>query len=152
MKNDNLKNQYRVNGQIHAREVRVVGDGGTEVVPTRRALDMARQQGSDLVEISPNAEPPVCRIIDYSKFIYQQKKRQKEMKQKQVKVEVKEIRFDLRPMTTITNSSSSMPKSSFRKATRYVPMCSSAVVPYSSRSKARCCCCVSPMTWRNMPK
>ena len=71
MKNDNLKNQYRVNGQIHAREVRVVGDGGTEVVPTRRALDMARQQGLDLVEISPNAEPPVCRIIDYSKFIYQ---------------------------------------------------------------------------------
>ena len=93
MKNDNLKNQYRVNGQIHAREVRVVGDGGTEVVPTRRALDMARQQVLDLVEISPNAEPPVCRIIDYSKFIYQQKKRQKEMKQKQVKVEVKEIRF-----------------------------------------------------------
>ena len=93
MKNDNLKNQYRVNGQIHAREVRVVGDGGTEVVPTRRALDMARQQGLDLVEISPNAEPPVCRIIDYSKFIYQQKKRQKEMQPKQVKVEVKEIRF-----------------------------------------------------------
>ena len=93
MKNDNLKNQYRVNGQIHAREVRVVGDGGTEVMPTRRALDMARQQNLDLVEISPNAEPPVCRIIDYSKFIYQQKKRQKEMKQKQVKVEVKEIRF-----------------------------------------------------------
>ena len=93
MKNDNLKSQYRVNGQIHAREVRVVGDGGTEVMPTRRALDMARQQNLDLVEISPNAEPPVCRIIDYSKFIYQQKKRQKEMKQKQVKVEVKEIRF-----------------------------------------------------------
>ena len=93
MKNDNLKNQYRVNGQIHAREVRVVGDGGTEVMPTRRALDLARQQNLDLVEISPNAEPPVCRIIDYSKFIYQQKKRQKEMKQKQVKVEVKEIRF-----------------------------------------------------------
>ena len=93
MKNDNLKNQYRVNGQIHAREVRVVGDGGTEVMPTRRALDMARQQNLDLVEISPNAEPPVCRIIDYSKFIYQQKKRQKEMKQKQVKVEAKEIRF-----------------------------------------------------------
>ena len=93
MKNDNLKNQYRVNGQIHAREVRVVGDGGTEVMPTRRALDMARQQNLDLVEISPNSEPPVCRIIDYSKFIYQQKKRQKEMKQKQVKVEVKEIRF-----------------------------------------------------------
>ena len=54
---------------------------------------MAHQKGVDLVEISPNAQPPVCRLIDYSKFLYQQKKRQKEMKQKQVKVEVKEIRF-----------------------------------------------------------
>ncbi len=54
---------------------------------------MARQQGVDLVEISPNAQPPVCRLIDYTKFLYQQKKHLKEMKQKQVKVEVKEIRF-----------------------------------------------------------
>jgi len=93
MKKDNLKNQYRTNGQIHVREVRVVTDNGSEVMPTRKALDLARQQELDLVEISPNAQPPVCRIIDYSKFLYQQKKRQKEMKQKQVKVEVKEIRF-----------------------------------------------------------
>ena len=93
MKKDNLKDQYRINGQIHVREVRVVSDGGSEVMPTRKALDLARQQELDLVEISPNAQPPVCRIIDYSKFLYQQKKRQKEMKQKQVKVEVKEIRF-----------------------------------------------------------
>lgn len=93
MKKDNLKDQYRVNGQIRVAEVRVVSDGGSEVMPTRQALDLARRQGVDLVMISPNAQPPVCRIIDYSKFIYQQKKRQKEMKQKQVKVEVKEIRF-----------------------------------------------------------
>ena len=93
MKKDNLKDQYRINGQIRVREVRVVSDGGSEVMPTRKALDLARQQELDLVEISPNAQPPVCRIIDYSKFLYQQKKRQKEMKQKQVKVEVKEIRF-----------------------------------------------------------
>ena len=93
MKKDNLKDQYRVNGQIHVREVRVVSDGGSEVMPTRKALELARQQELDLVEISLNAQPPVCRIIDYSKFLYQQKKRQKEMKQKQVKVEVKEIRF-----------------------------------------------------------
>ena len=79
MKNDNMKNQYRI--------------GDSTVVPTREALDMARNQGVDLVEISPNANPPVCRLIDYSKFLYQQKKRQKEMKAKQVKVEVKEIRF-----------------------------------------------------------
>ena len=75
MKNDK-KNYYRVNEQI-----------------TRQALDMARSQGVDLVEISPNAQPPVCRLIDYSKFLYQQKKRAKELKAKQVKQEVKEIRF-----------------------------------------------------------
>ena len=93
MKNDKIKNQYRVNDQIRVREVRIVGDNGSTVMPTRDALNMAREQGVDLVEISPNANPPVCRIIDYSKFLYQQKKRAKEMKAKQVKVEVKEIRF-----------------------------------------------------------
>ena len=93
MKNDKMKNQYRINEQIRVREVRIVGDNGSTVVPTRDALNMAREQGVDLVEISPNANPPVCRLIDYSKFLYQQKKRQKEMKAKQVKVEVKEIRF-----------------------------------------------------------
>ena len=94
MKKDNLKNQYRVNEQIRAREIRIVGDDiESTVLPVRDALRMAEQRGVDLVEISPNAEPPVCRLIDYSKFIYQQKKRQKEMKAKQVKVEVKEIRF-----------------------------------------------------------
>ena len=93
MKNDKMTNQYRVNEQIRAREVRIVSDGGAEVMPTRQALELARQQGVDLVEISPNAQPPVCRIIDYSKFLYQQKKHQKEMKQKQAKVDIKEIRF-----------------------------------------------------------
>ena len=93
MKNDNMKNQYRINEQIRVREVRIVGDGESTVVSTREALDMAHNEGVDLVEISPNANPPVCRLIDYSKFLYQQKKRQKEMKAKQVKVEVKEIRF-----------------------------------------------------------
>lgn len=88
-----MKFQYRVNEQIRAREVRVVSDGGAEVMPTRKALEQAHHEGLDLVEISPNAQPPVCRIIDYSKFLYQQKKHQKEMKQKQVKQEVKEIRF-----------------------------------------------------------
>ena len=93
MKNDKLKNQYRINEQIRVREVRIVGEDGSIVVPIRQALDMAHQQGVDLVEISPNATPPVCRLIDYSKFLYQQKKRAKEIKAKQVKVEVKEIRF-----------------------------------------------------------
>ena len=93
MKNDKMKMQYRVNEKIHVREVRVVTDEGSEVMPTRKAMDLARQKGVDLVEISPNAQPPVCRLIDYSKFLYQQKRRQKEMKQKQVRQEVKEIRF-----------------------------------------------------------
>ena len=93
MKTDKKQNQYRVNEQIRVREVRIVGESGSTVMPIKQALDMARQQGVDLVEISPNANPPVCRLIDYSKFLYQQKKRQKEMKAKQVKVEVKEIRF-----------------------------------------------------------
>ncbi len=94
MKTDKLKLQYRVNRQIRVPEVRIVGDDiESEVMPTVRALQIAEQKGLDLVEISPNADPPVCRIIDYSKFLYQQKKRQKELKAKQVKIEVKEIRF-----------------------------------------------------------
>ena len=87
MKNDKMKFQYRVNEQIRSREVRIVGDDvEAVVVPIQKALQMAEQQGLDLVEISPNAQPPVCRLIDYSKFLYQQKKRQKELKAKQVKV------------------------------------------------------------------
>lgn len=94
MRNDNLKGQYRVNEQIHAREVRIVGEGiESQVYPLYQALKIAEEHDLDLVEISPNAQPPVCRIIDYSKFLYQLKKKQKEQKAKQVKVEVKEIRF-----------------------------------------------------------
>ncbi|MCI6803678.1 MAG: translation initiation factor IF-3 [Bacteroidaceae bacterium] len=94
MKGDNKKQQYRVNEQIRVPEVRIVGDGiESTVMPTREALRLAEDQEVDLVEISPNAQPPVCRLIDYSKFLYQQKKKAKELKAKQVKVEVKEIRF-----------------------------------------------------------
>ena len=94
MKNDKMKAQHRINSQIRAREVRIVGDDvESTVMATRDALKLAEQKGVDLVEISPNAEPPVCRLIDYSKFLYQQKKKQKELKAKQVKVEIKEIRF-----------------------------------------------------------
>ncbi len=94
MKGDNKKQQYRVNEQIRVREVRIVGDDIESIVlPTAAALQMAEEKGVDLVEISPNAVPPVCRLIDYSKFLYQQKKKAKDMKAKQVKVEVKEIRF-----------------------------------------------------------
>ena len=94
MKNDNLKGQHRINEQIRAKEVRIVGDDKEPAVyPIAQALRMAEDREVDLVEISPNAQPPVCKLIDYSKFLYQLKKRQKEQKAKQVKVDVKEIRF-----------------------------------------------------------
>lgn len=94
MKNDNIKNQYRINEQIRANEVRIVGDDvESMVLPLSKALDLADEKGLDLVEISPTANPPVCRLIEYSKFLYQLKKRQKEQKAKQVKIDVKEIRF-----------------------------------------------------------
>lgn len=86
---------FRINHQIRAREVRLVGDNieNPGVVPTNQALKIADEMELDLVEISPKADPPVCKIIDYQKFLYQQKKKQKEMKAKAVKVIVKEIRF-----------------------------------------------------------
>ena len=94
MKKDNLKGQHRINEQIRAKEVRIVGDNVEPIVVSiNEALRIAEENEADLVEISPNAVPPVCKIIDYSKFLYQLKKKQKELKAKQVKVEVKEIRF-----------------------------------------------------------
>ena len=94
MKNDTLKGQHRINEQIRAKEERIVGDDiESAVYPIAQALKLAEEHDADLVEISPNAVPPVCRIIDYSKFLYQLKKRAKEQKAKQVKVNVKEIRF-----------------------------------------------------------
>lgn len=76
-------------------QVRLVGENipNPGIYPLREALQLADELELDLVEISPKAEPPVCKIIDYSKFLYQQKKKQKEMKAKAVKIVVKEIRF-----------------------------------------------------------
>ena len=94
MKNDKLKDQYRVNEKIRLKEVRLVGDNvEIGVYPIQEALRIAKEQDLDLIEISPNAVPPVCRVADYQKFVYQQKKRQKEQKAKSVKIVVKEIRF-----------------------------------------------------------
>src|SRR5690554_5393957 len=88
------KEQHRINERIRVPEVRLVGDNVTEgIYSTREAMNIAEGQALDLVEIAPTAKPPVCRIIDYNKFIYQQKKKLKEQKAKTVKVTVKEIRF-----------------------------------------------------------
>lgn len=85
---------YAINERIRAREVRLVGDNVENGIFTiQQALKFADEQELDLVEISPTAQPPVCKILDYSKFLYQQKKRLKEQKAKATKVVVKEIRF-----------------------------------------------------------
>jgi translation initiation factor IF-3 len=85
---------YRINERIRAKEVRLVGDNVQQgIYSIEEALKIAEQQGLDLVEIAPNVTPPVCRIIDYSKFKYEQKKREKEIKAKAQKIVVKEIRF-----------------------------------------------------------
>lgn len=86
--------QHRINDRIRAREVRLVGDNVEQgVYSLTEAKRIADELELDLVEISPNAEPPVCKIMDYQKFLYQQRKKQKEQKAKSVKIVVKEIRF-----------------------------------------------------------
>ena len=85
---------HQINDKIRAKEVRLVGDNVEPgVYPTPEALKMAEEQELDLVVISDKAEPFICRILDYKKFLYEQKKKQKELKAKQVKVVIKEIRF-----------------------------------------------------------
>lgn len=86
--------QHRINQRIRVPQVRLVGENvETAIYATSEALKIAEGLGLDLVEISPNANPPVCKVMDYSKFLYEQKKRKKEMKAKSKASEVKEIRF-----------------------------------------------------------
>jgi translation initiation factor IF-3 len=86
--------EFNINMQIRAKEVRLIAEGiEPGVYPIQRALEIADEQELDLVEISPNAEPPVCKVIDYKKFLYDQKKKQKELKAKAQKTVIKEIRF-----------------------------------------------------------
>ncbi|WP_299672758.1 translation initiation factor IF-3 [uncultured Polaribacter sp.] len=89
------EDQHRINEKIkYVDEVRLVGDNvEVGVYPLEKAKDLAKEQELDLVEISPKAKPPVCKIIDYKKFLYEQKKREKALKSKATKVTIKEIRF-----------------------------------------------------------
>ena len=89
------ENELRINGQITAAQVRLVGDNVPEqgIYPLSRALALADELELDLVEISAKAEPPVCKILDYQKYLYQQRKKAKEMKSNSAKVVIKEIRF-----------------------------------------------------------
>ena len=87
-------NPNLINEQIRAREVRLVGDNVTPgIYSIHEARKIAEELELDLVEISPTAEPPVCKVLDYQKYLYQQKKKQKEIKAKATKVVIKEIRF-----------------------------------------------------------
>jgi translation initiation factor IF-3 len=102
--NRNRPNRFRgplhyTNERIRVPSVRVVDEDGEQigVMDTRDAIQRARSEGKDLVEIAPNAKPPVCKIIDYGKFLYEQEKKAAEQKKKQVTVTVKEIKF--RPAT-----------------------------------------------------
>jgi translation initiation factor IF-3 len=87
--------QTRVNERIRIREVRLVDENGQQVgvVPTMQALEMARDRGLDLVEVAPNAIPPVCRLMDYGKYRYEQSRKERESRKNQTVVELKEVRI-----------------------------------------------------------
>jgi len=95
-----VSEEYRINERIREKEVRLIDADGKNigVVQIQDALKIARESELDLVEVAPNASPPVCRVMDYGKFLYEKTKRDREARKAQAKVEVKEIR--LRPKTT----------------------------------------------------
>ena len=95
--NAHIARPLRINDQIRIRQVRVIDDDGTQlgVMPTDDALGMARQRGLDLIEVSPTAVPPVCRISDYGRMKYEQSKKDKDARKKQANRELKEVK--LRP-------------------------------------------------------
>ena len=86
---------YRINKQIRVPEVRLIDHNGTNhgVVPTPQAVDMAQEANLDLVEVAPNARPPVCRIMDFGKFIYEKTKREREARKHQKQIEIKTIKL-----------------------------------------------------------
>jgi translation initiation factor IF-3 len=92
--------EYRINEEIRAKEVRLIGPDGQNrgVVSLRDAIQVAQEAELDLVEVAPNTDPPVCRVLDYGKFLYEKAKKEREARKAQTKVEIKEIR--LRPKTS----------------------------------------------------
>jgi len=93
------KDEHRINERIRVPQVRLIDEEGNQVgvVPTFEALRMARDRGLDLMEVSPNSQPPVCKICDYGKFKYEKKKKEHEARKKQTVIKVKEVQ--LRPQT-----------------------------------------------------
>ena len=149
----NKEPQHRINESIRAAQVRVVGENiEPGVYPLREALAMAEAAGMDLVEISPNAEPPVCRIIDYSKFLYQLKKKQKEIKAKSVKVVVKEIRFGPQTDDHDFNFKLKHAKEFLQEGAKVRPMYSLRDVRFCLKTRGPICCHVSSLNWKNTEK
>ncbi len=101
--------EHKINEQIRDKEIRLIGENGEQmgVMPVKEALGMAQESELDLVMISPNAKPPVCKIVDYGKFRYEQMRREKEARKKQKVTEVKEIRLspniDMNDLNTKAN-------------------------------------------------
>ena len=89
---------HKINGKVTAREVRLIDGEGEQVgiVPTRKALELATEAGLDLVEVSPNAKPPVCKLMDYGKFKYREQKKEAEAKKKRSETSIKELRIRYR--------------------------------------------------------
>lgn len=94
----NAEKSVRLNREIKAPQVRLIGAEGEQqgVVDIREAMSIAKDAGLDLVEVSPNADPPVCRVMDYGKFVFEQKKRKTQTKKVQVQVQVKELKYSVR--------------------------------------------------------
>ena len=90
-----MKDELRVNDDIRVHKVRLIDNEGEQVgiVDIKEARNLAEERGYDLVEVAPSADPPVCRLLDYGKYLYEQKKKEKEAKKKQHTIEVKEVRF-----------------------------------------------------------
>lgn len=95
IKGTNKSDNTKINEMIRAREIRVVGENGEQlgIMSPREALELANEQNLDLVEISPNAVPPVCKIMNYGKFKYEKTKKEKEHKKKQKSIVIKELRI-----------------------------------------------------------
>lgn len=96
-----IRDKLRINARIRVRDVRLIDENGVQVgiISTREAMDMARERDLDLVEVAPTANPPVCRLMDYGKFRYEQTKKEREARKNQKQVELKEIRMKPRTDT-----------------------------------------------------
>ena len=146
-------NPNLIKEQIRAREVRLVGDNvETGIYSIHDALKKAEELELDLVEISPTAQPPVCKILDYQKYLYQQKKKQKEIKAKATKVVIKEIRFGPQTDDHDYNFKLKHAMGFLQEGSKVKPTSSSKAARFSSKSRARFSSSVSQTTSKTTAK